>query len=247
MVNRYVDDYDGEYVVSGVVVKDGRRHQDRYWIPHSVPNSDHKKVAYVVGNGLSRIEYSTMKLSYLTSASGGHLGKMKGQTYGCNRIYQDWTPEFLVVTHPKLATEIVESGYADDNVVFGRAKSVIDHPEHITLIPHDPRMNCGATATYLACFHHHKTIYLYGFDNQTADSTINNNVYAGTEFYPPKDENHGDHVWIKNMSRIFDTYQDVDFVRVTQSGMQDVMPDEWKWFRNFRQLKLWDFIREADI
>ena len=48
MVNKYVTDYDGEYVVSGIVVKNGRKHQDRFWIPHSVPNSDHKKVAYVV-------------------------------------------------------------------------------------------------------------------------------------------------------------------------------------------------------
>ena len=76
---------------------------------------------------------------------------------------------------------------------------------------------------------------------------MNNNVYAGTEFYGQADENPGDQVWINNMCRIFKTYNDVDFVRVTQSGMQDVMPDEWKWFRNFRQLKLWDFIGEADI
>ena len=91
MVNKYVTDYDGEYVVSGIVVKNGCKHQDRFWIPHTVPNSDHKKVAYVVGNGTSRINYSgvAMKLSYLTTAGGGHFGAYKGQCYGCNRIYQD--------------------------------------------------------------------------------------------------------------------------------------------------------------
>ena len=249
MVNKYVTDYDGEYVVSGIVVKNGRKHQDRFWIPHTVPNSDHKKVAYVVGNGTSRINYSgvAMKLSYLTTAGGGHFGAYKGQCYGCNRIYQDWEPDFLVVTHPSLADEIVESGYAEDNIVFGRAKSVLEHPEHVSLIPHDPRMNAGATATYLACFHGHKKIYLYGFDNHTANPTINNNVYAGTEFYGPVDENPGDEVWVNNMKRIFDTYSDVDFVRVVANGMEGDMPEEWKWCRNFRQLKTWDFVVEADI
>ena len=62
MVNKYVSDYDGEYVVSGIVVKNGRKHQDRFWIPHTVPNSDHTKVAYVVGNGRSRVDYSTIDL-----------------------------------------------------------------------------------------------------------------------------------------------------------------------------------------
>jgi hypothetical protein len=246
-VARYVDDYDGEYIVSGIVVKNGRRHQDRYWIPNSISNSDHKKVAFVVGNGMSRISMSTFRLIYLTKSGGGHLGKMKAQCYGCNAVYRDWTPDFLVCTNPEMIDDIVEEGYAENNVVFGRAASLLNHPEYISLIPHDPRMNCGATATYLACFHGHKKIYLLGFDNQTSTPGINNNVYAGTKHYAPKDENTGDDVWINNMSRVFNTYQDVEFVRVTTEGMEGVMPEQWKWHRNLRQIHLKKFFIEADI
>lgn len=246
-VARYVDDYDGEYIVSGIVVKNGRRHQDRYWIPNSIPNSDHKKVAYVVGNGKSRVSISTFQLIHLTNASGGHLGKYKGQTYGCNAIYRDWTPDFLVCTNAEMINDIVEEGYAENNVVFGRAASLLNHPEYISLIPHDPRMNCGATATYLACFHGHKKIYLLGFDNQSKLKTLNNNVYAGTKHYESAETNTGDDVWITNMSRVFNTYQDVDFIRVTTDGMVGEMPDMWKWHRNLRQMSLRQFFVDADI
>ena len=56
-----------------------------------------------------------------------------------------------------------------------------------------------------------------------------------------------DEVWVNNMKRIFDTYTDVDFIRVTAEGMEDEMPEAWKWCKNFRQLKVWDFVIEADI
>jgi len=246
-VARYIDDYDGEYIVSGVTVKNGRKHQDRFWIPNTIPNSDHNSVAYVVGNGKSRTSMSTFKLSYLSTAGGGHLGKNKGQCYGCNKIYQDWSPDFLVATNSDIINDIIDEGYAENNVVFGRASCLLRHPEHVSLIPHDPRMNCGATAVYLACFHGHKKIYMLGFDNQSTDATINNNVYAGTQHYGPTDENPGDAVWINNMSRVFNTYTDVDFIRVTVAGMEEVMPDEWKWHRNLRQIHLKQFIIEADI
>lgn len=246
-IARYLEDYDGEYVVSGIVVKNGRRHQDRYWIPNMISNSDHKKHAFVVGNGVSRTSMSTFRLSFLTNSGGGHLGKHKAQCYGCNAVYRDWNPDFLVCTNDKMVDDIVEEGYAENNVVFGRATSLLKYPEYVSLIPHDPRMNCGATATYLACFHGHTIIYLLGFDNQPNSKSTNNNVYAGSKHYAPVTENSGDEVWRNNMSKVFNTYKDVEFIRVTTEGMEGEMPDEWKWHRNLRQISLKKFFIEADI
>jgi hypothetical protein len=49
------------------------------------------------------------------------------------------------------------------------------------------------------------------------------------------------------MSKVFNTYKDVEFIRVTTEGMEGEMPDEWKWHRNLRQISLKKFFIEADI
>jgi hypothetical protein len=51
----YSDDYEGEFVIHNVNLKDGVRTEDREWIPRTIMNDDHRGHAVVVGNGTSRI------------------------------------------------------------------------------------------------------------------------------------------------------------------------------------------------
>ena len=56
-------------------------------------------VGYVLGNGPSR---KTVNLENL---------KEKGVVYGCNALYRDWEPDFLVANDWRVMLEVIESGY----------------------------------------------------------------------------------------------------------------------------------------
>lgn len=54
---------------------------------------------YVLGNGPSRKTVNLEKL------------KEEGVVYGCNALYRDWEPDFLVANDWRMMLEIIESGY----------------------------------------------------------------------------------------------------------------------------------------
>ena len=53
--------------------------------------------AFILGNGPSR------------PTDIKWLNNLEGDTYGCNAIYRDWAPDFLVTTDPAMMREIVSS------------------------------------------------------------------------------------------------------------------------------------------
>jgi hypothetical protein len=56
--------------------------------------------AFILGNGPSRpkdVEW---------------LNDLEGDTYGCNALYRDWTPDFLVVNDWAMMVEIIKSTYS---------------------------------------------------------------------------------------------------------------------------------------
>jgi len=58
--------------------------------------------AYILGNGPDRptdIEW---------------LNDLEGDTYGCNALYRDWEPDFLVANDWAMMVEIINSTYADN-------------------------------------------------------------------------------------------------------------------------------------
>ena len=58
-------------------------------------------VAYIIGNGPSRKEL--------------HLSELEGTTFGCNAIYRDFTPDYLIGGDATIIKEICASGYPKDN------------------------------------------------------------------------------------------------------------------------------------
>ena len=53
--------------------------------------------AFILGNGPSR------------PTDIKWLNNLEGVTYGCNALYRDWEPDFLVTTDPAMMREIVNS------------------------------------------------------------------------------------------------------------------------------------------
>lgn len=236
----YRKDYIGEYFIQSRAQDKTIITEKREWVPNTIPAFSHTGHAVIIGNGPSR---AGLPLHYLTNHHGGHLGKKKLTTYGCNALFRDAAPNFLVATSYGICQEIVDSGYADEHVVLTHAEQVVKFPGKYHLIPHDNYWNAGATAAWLACFDGHKIVYLMGFDNQIEPGK-NLNVYAGTPGYNAADYGDvNDALWISTMYSVFEMYSDVDFVWVNPT----IMPEQWKYAQNLRQIDLRHFIYDADL
>jgi hypothetical protein len=241
MQKLYRTDYEGEFLVDGFVIENGRRTENRVFIENTIVNNSHTKNACVIGNGLSRQNFPLDKIQ---NHAGGHLGKKRLQTYGCNAIYRDMQPDFLIAYNPFMVNEIVKSDYTKDHIVLTNVQNIKNHPTSgMHLFPYSLNMCAGALATWLACFDGHKKIYLFAFDNQ--DGKSNNNIYAGTPNYQPADHPSKSHKWEGQMKRIFDTYDDVEFAWVV--GGLARFPEEWKYCLNLREIDKRDFQIEADL
>lgn len=238
----YAAEYEGEFIIHHTTIEDGKRIEDREWIPATITNNDHRGNAVIVGNGNTR---SKFRLSLLTNHKGGLFASLKCQVYGCNAVYRDMVPDFLIAQTDEIVTEIVESGYADKNIVYSSAAQMVKHPGKLHLIPQNYILNAGAGATYLACFHGHKKVYLIGFDNQDSKG-FNNNMYAGTNGYQAKNETISSGKWVANMERLFRAYHDVEFYWV-HPNPDHCMPEKWKWCNNLHAQSYREFVSDLDI
>jgi hypothetical protein len=237
--------YQGETVVTDLVHKDAKWHMAQEWIPNAVTNTQISNKACVIGNGISRKDFP---LHAVINHFGGLLARTKLQTYGCNALYRDQAPDFLVVTgeHNEIIKEVAESGYCNNNIVYASAAHIQEFPGQFYLIPQDPSWNSGAIASMMAAFDGHTTVYLLGFDGQ---DTVNYsyNMYAGTSGYQAAENATAEPAFLDaTMKMVFDVYNEVDFVRVMPSEHYTI-PEAWRYCPNLRQISYRQFIYEADL
>lgn len=235
--------YRGEDIVVERNYTDGVWHDTTENVPNAVINSQISNQAVVIGNGPSRLELFDLKI--LSAHRGGLLGSRKLQTYGCNALYRNYSPDFLVVTGNNMVNELAQSNYTRDHIVYTSSIHLLEHPGKFYLIPHDPYTDAGTTAAYIAAFDGHRRVYMIGFDGQDTPG-YNYNVYAGTTNYDSLNSTVSDRKWIDDRATLFRTYSDTEFIRVTKKG-QEIIPDEWKYCTNFRTINLNQFVREVDL
>jgi hypothetical protein len=239
---KYRKDYTGENIVVDRGYANGVWQDTVEHVHNAVTNNQLSNRAAVIGNGPSRLKFN---LTWLKKYSG-LLGADTLQTYGCNALYRDFTPDFLLaIGNNGIVQEIADSGYTDNNIVYSNAIHLLEYPNKFYLIPHDSYADAGTTALYLAAFDGHKQIYMLGFDGQDTPG-FNYNVYADTNGY---DNTHSlvlDDKWVKSAKSIFDTFDDIEFIRVNERGL-DRIPDLWKYCTNFKQISFLDFISHSDL
>ena len=241
----YRSNYEGENIVTEMTHQDNKWDIVKEFIPNSVINNQISNRAVVIGNGPTR---KLFDLGTIFNHFGGLLASRKLQTYGCNALYRDYEPDFLVVTGPSdgIVKEVADSGYCDEHIVYADASDIQMHPGKFYLIPQDPCWNSGSLAAYLAAFDGHTTIFMIGYDHQDTPG-CNYNVYAGTTNYQNATGAQADPAfWEKSMAHVLDMYPDVDFVRVMPTATATV-PESWKYKTNFRQISFRDFVIEADL
>ena len=237
----YRKSYTGEEIIAKRYLENGVWTTVTQRVPSNVTNNQISNRAVVFGNGISR---STFNSDHVIDHKSGLLGADTLQTYACNAFYRDYTPDFLVVTDRRIADEIVKNKYTN-NITYARVDITLEFPKKFYLIPHDVYADAGTTALYLAAFDGHKRVYMLGFDGQDT-SGHNNNVYAGTAGYDPVKFNVSDEKWVNNQLAVFNTYDDVDFVHVSETGRATI-PESWKYCTNLRRISYRDMVLEADL
>jgi hypothetical protein len=234
--------YTGEEIIAERYLDSGIWTTVTERVPSNVANNQISNRAAVFGNGQGR---TTFDPKLIINHKSGLLGADTLQTYACNAFYRDYTPDFLVVTDRRIANEIVDNGYTDNNIAYTRVDITLEFPKKFYLIPHDIYADAGTTALYLAAFDGHQRIYMLGFVGQDTPGH-NNNIYANTAGYDPVKFNVSDEKWINNQLTVFNTYNDVDFVHVSETGRATI-PEAWKYCTNLRRISYRDMVLEADL
>ena len=238
----YRDNYAGENIVSQLTLTGGEWIPETEYVPNVVTNIHSTTQAVAIGNGESRLEFD---LSHIANHRGGLLGADRLQTYGCNALYRDFTPDFLIATGDVIADEIARSGYTRDHIVYASADIMLKHPGHFYLIPQNIQFDAGALSAYMACFDGHKKVFLLGYDHYQEEGAVNN-VYKDTNGYPASTDMDNGALFVLTLADVIKTYSDVDFVRVQPENTHWINPTLTP-LVNCRQISFREFVLEADI
>ena len=74
--------------------------------------------AFIIGNGLSRKDFNLNRL----------VGQ--GCTFGCNALYRDFTPDYLVAIDDKIIEEITQSDYPMNRFIIPPNEEQYEPAEH---------------------------------------------------------------------------------------------------------------------
>lgn len=226
----YTADYTGETVSHNVSWKNRNDPNSMVWVEKTIFNNDHNKIAHVIGNSTSRKGFD---LNLLTGQFGGQDGVQSvGQTYGCNLLYKDFSPTFLVCINKIICSEIAKSGYTEDNIVYSNIKNITQHEGHFHLYPQLFTANTGSLALRLACADGHKKIYMIGMT--TYNMPEDNIYFSSHNEYKKANVEGANNKFISDCTKIFLTYNDVEFFYVAKDA--GLMPEEYNWCPNVKEI-----------
>lgn len=167
-------------------------------------NQQHKNPAFVLGNGKSRL------------AINSKLLLNRGTVYGCNAIYREMEPHYLIAVDVKMINEIVEHGYHLTHEVWTNPNKGIVSNQHLNFFNPHRGWSSGPTALFFAASKGHQNIYILGFDYEGIQGKLNN-VYADTRNYrSSKDQATFYGNWLHQTERVIKEFKHVNFYRVIE-------------------------------
>lgn len=129
------------------------------------------KRCFIIGNGASRRDFDLHQLD-------------NEITFGCNALYRDYNPTFLVAIDSKMINEITKNVLSDINVII---PPIDEQYEPIEFNPRRPRSCAGMNAMIEAIRRGYKELFCMGFDFLVVDQkNAQSNMYEGTECYGPE-------------------------------------------------------------
>jgi len=174
-------------------------------------------IACIIGNGPSRLQFDLNKIAETMT------------TYGCNALYRDFMPDYLISVDYEMVREIIK------NKIHYQTKFYTQHENRVDGLSESQPINFfwGLSETYdsgnnalrLALLNKHDIVYMIGFDYSTDPSTLPN-VYAGTKNYS---SNHvwpaasmRDEQWGKRLRKLLKTFPNQQVIRVNGTKQLNV-------------------------
>ena len=193
-------------------------------------HSKRSNIAFVLGNGRSRLPVDTNALKY------------HGKVYACNAVYREAEPDFLIAVDVKMINEITASGYNKDHEVWTNPNKGISSKQNLNFFNPHKGWSSGPTALWLASNHGYKTIYILGFDFQGIAGKFNN-VYADTFNYKRSSDMatfHGN--WLTQTDKVIKEFKSINFFRVVDPT--SFTPDQLtaKQNSNLKNISITDFL-----
>jgi len=193
-----------------------------------------KKIAFVLGNGTSR---KSINLDQL---------KENGTIYGCNALYREFEPDYLVAVDTKMILEINKAGYQHSHSVWTNPNRAYHQMNGFNFFNPSKGWSSGPTALWLASTHDTQDIYILGFDYQGIDDKINN-IYAGTPNYKKTHERatfHGN--WLKQTMITCQKYSQKRYIRVVKED-KPFIPNEFSKLDNLSHITVEEFKKSFNI
>lgn len=167
-------------------------------------------IACVIGNGPSRLNLNLETIGRQMT------------TYGCNALYRDYIPNYLISMDHSMVKEILSKKVHYETTFYTQHENSVDslasNGQPIYFFTGFTETNdSGNSALRLACMHDNETIYMIGFDYNDGGSQLPN-VYRGTQNYTSS------HVfpaasmqttkWRQRLHKILKEYPNKNIVRV---------------------------------
>ena len=183
---------------------------------------------FVLGNGRSRLN---LKLNQL---------KRYGKIYGCNALYREFEPDYLIAVDPKMVVEIEKSGYQLTHEVWTNPNQ--KYRSFVGFKYFNPSLgwSSGPTALDLAVKNGATEVFIFGFDFTGVNGLLNN-VYADTNNYRKSSDTatyYGN--WQRQTEQIIKQNWRVKFYRVITD---EFFNPEWT-YPNFKHMKYEEFYRQ---
>ena len=194
--------------------------------------------ACVIGNGPSRKPLDLDMIHALMT------------TYGCNALYRDFMPDYLISMDYSMVDEIIQKRIHYQTKFYTQHDNKIDNRanngEPIYFISGQREtLDSGNCALRLALRNGHDTVYMIGFDYSTDPSTLPN-IYAGTPNYAKSHiwpaANMRDNQWGQRLRKTCKDFPNQKIVRVngtkslgiTLPNYSEITIDEFKELLNVR-------------
>lgn len=219
---RYRKDYDGEFVVVNTIYKNGKKQQQREWVPNPIDNQHISGRAVVIGSGSTRERFHIKRLE---NHRGGLLGSKRLQTYGAENSWTDLKLHFFVSNNTTQLEEIIKHNYQESTIVYTDTKNCIANPGEFYLIPYNISLHSTAQAMYIAAFDGHSEVFCVGVDATDASGTVNDKI-------------------VSQITSVMNTYRDVIFTFVSINKSQ---PGAFRECANFRYMTYPEFVSYCDV
>lgn len=160
----------------------------------------------MIGNGTSRKNIDLYTL------------KTYGKIYGCNALYREFEPDYLVAVDTKMILEINKAGYQHTHEVWTNRNKAFNNFVNFNFFNPSKGWSSGPTALHLASEHDNEELYILGFDYEGLGKYVNN-IYSGTFNYKkPNDKATYYGNWLKQTVTTIQKFPKKRYIRVIEQN-----------------------------